>query len=381
MTQTQGPGADPAPTQSRSRGAVLGRFTKRLVVLVLIVGGIALVAREARQRLVYVDEIDARISGDLVTVSSRVAGWLTDLEVEQGDRVSIGKILMRIDARESQLLITQILAQVHGAESEYKRLEAQRVLTDMRTRTRLETQGSMARAASATVGALEPQLELANSELRRARSLFDKRVIPKQRLDQARAEARQVDGEYRAAQAGYQEATARLAEVRAEKANLKVLDKELEVLRFRREALNARLSQQKLDLEDRIIRSPLNAIIDKTFVEVGEYVRPGQRLAMLHDPKQVWVEANIKETRIGRLRQGQKVEISVDAYPKEKFFGQVVSIGSSTTASYALLPNPNPSGNFTKITQRLPVRISVEDSRQRLYPGMMVEVRIHVGGN
>jgi len=71
----------------------------------------------------------------------------------------------------------------------------------------------------------------------------------------------------------------------------------------------------------------------------------------------------------------------VDAYPQEKFFGQVVSIGSSTTASYALLPNPNPSGNFTKITQRLPVRISVEDSRQRLYPGMMVEVRIHVGGN
>ncbi len=362
-------------------GASFGRIAQRLVILMLVVGGIAMIVREVNYRLIYVDEIDARISGDLVTVSSRVAGWLTQLEVKEGDQVNRGKILMRIDPRESQLLVAQIMAQVDSAKSEYKRLEAQRSLTDMRTRSRLDTQTSMAKAASAMVAALEPQLELANSELRRTQSLFDKRVIAKQQLDQARAEARQVAGEYRAAQAGFQEATARLSEARAEKASLKVLDKELEMLAFRREALNAQLSRQQLDLEDRVIRSPLGGIVDKTFVQVGEYVRPGQRLAMLHNPGHIWVEANIKETQVGRLRQGQEVEISVDAYPDAKFAGQVESIGSSTTASYALLPNPNPSGNFTKITQRLPVRISVKDSGLRLHPGMMVEVRIHVGGH
>ena len=378
---THNPSSVPDPVvPARSRGARIGRYAQRLVILALVVGGIGFVFRETHQRLVYVDEIDARINGDLVTVSSRVAGWLTDLKVIQGDRVSRGKILMRVDSRESQLLLSQLKARLHAAESEYKRLQAKRELTQMRTRSRLETQVSTANAASATVAALAPQLELANSELDRARSLFAKHVIPKQQLDQARAEARKIDGEYRAATAGYHEAAARLGEVRVEKASIKVLDKELEMLDFRRQALNARLSQQQLDLEDRTIRSTIDGIVDKTFVEVGEYVRPGQRLAMIHNPQQVWVEANIKETQIGRLRQGQNVEISVDAYPDEKFSGQVVSIGSSTTASYALLPNPNPSGNFTKITQRLPVRISVTDARQRLHPGMMVEVRIHVGG-
>ena len=381
MTESSNPEVAPTPEKPRSKLATIGRIAQRLVILILVVGGLALLAREIHERLVYVDEIDARVSGDLVTVSSRVAGWLTQLDIEQGDQIKAGNILMRIDSRESQLLISQIMAQVNGAESEYKRLQAQRALTKIRTNTRMETQSSMANAASATVAALVPQLEMADSELERAYSLFDKRVIPKQQLDQARADARRIDGEFRAAQAGFQEATARLAEARAEKASLKVLDKELEMLKFRREELNASLSQQKLDLNDREIRSPLTGIVDKTFVEQGEYVRPGQRLAMLHDPEHVWVEVNIKETKIGRLQKGQFVDINVDAYPDEKFSGEVESIGSSTTASYALLPNPNPSGNFTKITQRLPVRISIKNPQRRLHPGMMVEVRIHVGGN
>jgi len=177
MTQVHHP--EPETTQIRSRGAAFGRIAQRLVILGLVVGGIIFIFRETQQRLVYVDEIDARISGDLVTISSRVAGWLTALDVEQGDRVKHGEILMRVDARESQLLISQLKAQVRGAESESKRLEAKRLLTKMRTTSRLETQSQMANAASATVAALEPQLELAKSELDRARSLFAKRVDPK----------------------------------------------------------------------------------------------------------------------------------------------------------------------------------------------------------
>ena len=119
-------------------------------------------------------------------------------------------------------------------------------------------------------------------------------------------------------------------------------------------------------------------MVDRTFVQVGEYVRPGQRLAIVHDPERLWIEANVKETQIRKLAIGQPVEIRVDAYPDEVFRGQVRIIGSATTGSFALLPNPNPSGNFTKITQRLPVRIEIERARERLAPGMMVEVRIDV---
>jgi membrane fusion protein, multidrug efflux system len=164
--------------------------------------------------------------------------------------------------------------------------------------------------------------------------------------------------------------------------------------------LRAQLARQKLDLADRNIRTPVKGVIDKTFVDMGEYVTPGQRLVLMHDPETIWVEANVKETEVRKLRIGQRVEVAVDAYPGEgiidrtlglfgfdsqdngdthpEFIGHVIAIGNSTTAEFALLPSPNPSGNFTKITQRLPVRIAVEQKDRKLRPGMMVEINIDI---
>ena len=116
----------------------------------------------------------------------------------------------------------------------------------------------------------------------------------------------------------------------------------------------------------------------KTFVLPGEYVRPGQRIALIHDPEKIWVEANIRETEIRRLRVGQRVDITADAYPNESIVGEVARLGQATTGEFALLPAPNPSGNFTKVTQRLPVRITLAENAHLLKPGMLVEVDIHV---
>jgi membrane fusion protein, multidrug efflux system len=115
-----------------------------------------------------------------------------------------------------------------------------------------------------------------------------------------------------------------------------------------------------------------------TFVRKGEHVAVGQRILMFHDPKQIWVEANIKETDIGLLQPGMKARIRVDAYRDLDFEGTVHRIGRAATSKFALLPDPNPSGNFTKITQRLPVRILLEQTDVRLRPGMMVEVDVAV---
>ncbi len=369
----------PPPTPSAPRHGGTGAWLQRLVILLLVIAGGWYAVQELRERMIYVDETDARIVGELVTVSSRVSGWLNEMGVRAGDTIKVGQVLAQVDARESQLLVRELNARAEGADAERRRMLAERDLIDQQTESRLETQQSTASAAQATVAALDPQLELARSELARAESLFVKRVLPKQQLDQARAAARRVDGEPRAAAAEYQEAIARLQEARADRSRLKVIDEELEMLTHRRDALMAKLAQQQLDLEDRVIRSPVDGVVDKTFVESGEFVRQGQRLIVVHDPGTVWVEVNIKETQIARLRPGHAVRVSVDAYPDARFTGRVDSIGTSTTASYALLPNPNPSGNFTKVTQRLPVRIVLDKADRRLHPGMMVEVRIDVG--
>jgi membrane fusion protein (multidrug efflux system) len=115
-----------------------------------------------------------------------------------------------------------------------------------------------------------------------------------------------------------------------------------------------------------------------TFVSQDEHVAVGQRILMFHNPTSIWVEANVKETEVGLLEPGMKAQIRVDAYPDQSFSGEVFRIGRAATSKFALLPDPNPSGNFTKITQRLPVRIRLDEADVKLRPGMMVEVDIAI---
>ena len=118
--------------------------------------------------------------------------------------------------------------------------------------------------------------------------------------------------------------------------------------------------------------------MDQVYADLGEYVVPGQRLILMHNPAKVWIKANIKETEVRHLRKGKRVGISVDAYPDMDFYGQVTRIGNTATSQFSLLPSANPSGNFTKVTQRIPIEISIEQSGNLLRPGMMVEVAIEI---
>lgn len=352
-------------------------FQRSIVLIVLLAGGV-LGALEFRDRTHFVTETDARIAGKLITVSSRVAGRVTAVSTTQGDRISPGQILATIDDRDSKLLARQLEDEVKATLAQRNKLRAEKELIDKQTQTRYETQLSRLRAAEASLASLEAKRDLARNDLKRANSLRSKKVISEQRLDQTRAEARQVESEYRMSAAEVEKSRAILQEVRAQRAQLDVLEQELEIVRHDAERLRGQLEQRKLDLNDRVIRSTVEGVVDRVFVEPGEYVTPGQRLAIIHDPDDIWIEANIKETQIRRLAIGQNVVVSVDAYPDEPFHGRLNAIGDATTASFALLPNPNPSGNFTKVTQRLPIRIGIKQKQRKLRPGMMVEIRIDV---
>jgi membrane fusion protein (multidrug efflux system) len=233
-------------------------------------------------------------------------------------------------------------------------------------------------AAQITLSSLTPQLKLAKRELERTKSLFKRKVVSRRQLDQGENAHSQINREQQIALAGLRAADAKLAEAGAERTQLAVLDGDLNILKYRKAEFLLQLEKQNLDLNDHTIRSPVGGVIDKTFVRIGEYITPGQRLALAHNPRKVWVEANIKETQIRLLKLGQQVEVKVDAYPEIRFHGRVISVGNATTSEFTLLPSPNPSGNFTKITQRLPVRIAIKQKENLLRPGMMVEVNIDI---
>src|SRR5690606_14193692 len=140
----------------------------------------------------------------------------------------------------------------------------------------------------------------------------------------------------------------------------------------------AERDRKRLDIAHGTIRASFDGVIGTTFVDAGEYVSPGTRLLVYHDPSKVWVDANVKETDFRRLKRGAPARITVDAYPDLEFTGKVVRLGEAATSQFALLPSPNPSGNFTKVTQRVPIRIAVEQKDGLLRPGMMVEVSVDV---
>ncbi len=348
-----------------------------VALIILIVGGIW-GGLEVHDRLTHVFEYDARISGDLITISSRVAGWVTKIAITEGELVEKDHILFQIDDRESTLKLSELNALLNRNKADRARLRSERAYTDEQVTSRYETLQSTVTAAEAAVASLTAQLDLAKGDLTRAELLFKSKVIPRRQLDEARAIKLRLEGDYRKSVANLHEAVARLHEAKVERAKLAVIDGEIAMLEHEESELQARVAQQQLDVSDRTIRAPVAGVIDRKFVDGGEYVTPGQRLAIMHNPTRVWIDANVKETEVRKLKIGQSVDVSIDAYPDESFKGTVEIIGNAATSEFALLPTPNPSGNFTKITQRLPVRIAIDQQGRKLRPGMMVEVNIDI---
>jgi membrane fusion protein, multidrug efflux system len=365
-----------APAPGRRRSALLR--PRNVIALIVSLVVLILGAIELHQRLTHVFEYDARVTTDLITISSRVSGQLTTLAIQEGYRIRKGEVLATIDSRASEFRVRALEAQLRGLEAERERLNAQRRLLADQIRTRSASRESAVSASSAERAALEAEMRVAKAELERAEALYDRRVISNRQVDRARADLQKLQSDMRKAEAEILGARSGVQEVKVERTGLDVIDNELDMLTAQANRLDAELAQQRVDLEDRRIRSPIDGVVDRTFAEAGEYVGAGQRLALIHDPDRLWVEANIKETQVSRLRVGQPVEVTVDAFSDGSFSGRVERIGTSTTSNFALLPTPNPSGNFTKITQRVPVRIALDPTDRPLSPGMMVEVNIDV---
>jgi membrane fusion protein (multidrug efflux system) len=343
------------------------------VLLAVAYGG-----RELYLRWTHIYEYDARVMADIVTMSSRAEGWVMEMPALEGKRVATGDVVVKIDDRAAKLRVDAIRAQIDGVRAERTRLRAERRLYLDQTDAMAHTRTSAVHARGRAMEALKADLDLAKIELERDKTLFERHVGNERTLQQAQAAVIKLQNQLRQLQAEQEQAEGSLEEAKAEAEKLNVIDAQIAALDHQVANLAAQMHQQMVDVDERTIRSPVPAVIDRTFVLPGEYVASGQRILLLHNPDEVWIEANIKETQVGQVKLGQNVVVSVDAYPDDRFVGKVSLIGSATTARFALLPTPNPSGNFTKITQRVPVRVKMVDMPKPLTPGMMVEVDIDV---
>jgi membrane fusion protein (multidrug efflux system) len=323
---------------------------------------------------VYID--DARIDGEVVTISSRVSGWVTELPVIEGDVVKKGQLLAQVDDRDSQLKREVLVAKLKALENQASVIQAQSGQVDQETLGKYQSESNRLAAAEAQVASLAVQLKQAEHDYRRARELADAKWLSPQAMERARSTFEQVKEDHRRSQSEVAAARGTLSAAGGSRRQLRVMERQLVVLERQADELRAEIKRQDVDIEDRRIVSPADGKVVMTFVRKGEHVQPGQRILMFHNPDDIWVEANIKETDVGRIRTGMRADVRVDAYPGKVFRGTIHRIGQAATNRFALLPDPNPSGNFTKITQRLPVRIQLAEKTPDLRPGMMVEVYI-----
>jgi len=370
----------PAPQRgmtARAHGSVSGRGKIVLMgtaALLLAVSGTHWVYK--RWTHVYLD--DARIDGEVVTISSRVSGWITELPVIEGDAVKKGQLLARVDERDSVLQREVLAAKLKALENQMEAVKAQTGQVDEETLGKYQSERNRLAAAEAEVASLAVQLKQARYDYERAKELADSKWVSPQAMERARSTYHQTQESHRKAQAEVAAVRGMLAAASGSRRQIEVMEHQLTVLRHQAEEIRAEIRRREIDISDRTIVSPADGRVVMTFVRQGEHVSPGQRILMFHDPNEIWVEAKVKETEIRLLQPGMKVEVRVDAYPGKVFEGEIYRIGRTATSKFALLPDPNPSGNFTKITQRLPVRIRLAEKDPSLRPGMMVEVSIAV---
>jgi membrane fusion protein, multidrug efflux system len=347
---------------------------KRRRIPVIVVGVLALaLAVWGLNRYLYsrhhVSTDNAQIDGHITLIAPRIAAFVTRVLVDDNQHVQAGDTLVVLDDRDLKVRLQQAEADLHEAEA----------AVGSRGRagqTQAELQATRAEAASAqaSVSAAEADYHKAAVDVERYRKLAAQKIVSAQQFDAAEAAAAQAAAKLEAAR---RQAAAAGSQVSASGAAVRSADARLA-------AAQAAVSNAGLQLSYAYITAPVAGIVAKRNAEVGALVQVGQTLMSIVPDENVWVTANLKETQLTDVRVGDRAEFTVDAYPGRSFEGRVESLSPATGARFALLPPDNATGNFTKVVQRVPVRIAVDqpaESPVPLRPGMSVDVTIETGKN
>ncbi len=276
-------------------------------------------------QLGYVSTDDAFIDGNKLSLSSKVLGRITNLYADEGDKVTKGKLLVCLDS-------TDLIAQKDQALNSLK-------------------------LSQDNIRLAQVKVDKAQTDYERAKQQFESKIIPKEQFDHA-------------------------------KSDFETAKAELNVVRTKLGSAKARLNVINTQLQNTKIYTPMDGVVAKNWVLEGDVVQPGQPIFAIYNLDSLWVTADLQETDLASIKIGEDVEIDVDSYPDQIFEGKVIQIGSNTASQFALIPPSNAAGNFTKITQRIPVKISVNhiksknknfsDDAPKLLPGMSVEVKIKI---
>jgi membrane fusion protein (multidrug efflux system) len=342
-------------------------WTRRLPLIIAVALVLTIAVWGVRRYLYgrnHVSTDNAQVDGHITAISPRVSGFIDRVLVEENQGVKAGDTLVVLDQRDFTVQLEQAGAELRTAQS----ADGSRGNAGQAT-AELQATQAQAASASAAIAAAEAAYRQASADLERYRGLAADKIISAQQLDAAQAARDAAEANLQAAR---KQAAAAGSQVSASGAALRGADARLA-------AAGSAVENARLELGYTVLLAPNDGVVAKRNAEPGALVQVGQVLLSLVPEKEVWVTANLKETQLADVAVGDPAEFSVDAYPGLTFHGKVESLSPATGARFALLPPDNATGNFTKVVQRVPVRIAVDDRADPahpLRPGMSVDVTI-----
>ncbi|HVZ83513.1 MAG TPA: HlyD family secretion protein [Terracidiphilus sp.] len=391
---------EPVQPKSSRRGIII------VVLVVLVLAGLGLWWRSTYSE----DTDDAQVNGHLIQISSRIAGQVVKVDVDENQYVKAGDPIAELDPRDFQVAVENAEAALASAQAAAAAAQVNVPITTVNTGANLTSANADVTGAHAAVSQAQQQLQAAQArvaqaeannvkaqaDLTRYKPLVEKDVISKQQYDAAVAAANSAAASVEDAKASQLAAADGVRVAREREAQAIATLKYAQTAPQQVAAQNARakqalaqvqqaqaqLDQARLNLSYTKIVAPVSGIVTRKSVEINQNVSVGQNLMTLVSLDDIWVTANFKETQLEHMRAGQPVEIHVDATGKD-YKGKVTQIGGATGSVLSLFPPENATGNYVKVVQRLPVRIDFtdlkdEDPNHMLRPGLSVEPKVQV---
>lgn len=300
---------------------------------------------------------DAYLKGNITIITPKVTGYVTDIMIRDNQSVKKGDVIAQIDQRDFKARVSETHAAAEALKARLVTLENQYL-----------SQGEAIKEAAAGVNAAKATLARAEKEFKRTSALIKDGAISEQLHDQAVSEHKNALAAVQKSQAMYDAATIQLKVVEAQTSEAKAQLKKAE----------ATVELAEIDLLNTTIIAPKDGIVGNRGVQVGQLARPGLSLIHFVPDNEIWIEANFKETQIGKMKAGQKVKISIDTFSGHAFKGVVDSLAPASGSEFSILPPENATGNFTKIVRRIPVKILFDKDTDLslLKPGMSSIVHV-----
>lgn len=338
---------------------------KSKIIRFAIVGTLLVVSavfgfKKINHAMHYETTDNAQVETKSTPVLARVAGYIDSINVEDYSSVEKGQILVNIDKREYEIAVSQAEADLFQSQADLQNAQAAYVNAQQNVKV-----------ANSNVDLAKVRINKAENDFARDKNLFNDQSITQKQLEDSKSNF------------DVQQKSLATASEQTKLANTSLHTAEAQIKRA--EAIvkvkQAQLENAKLRLSYATVIAPESGKIGKSAVQQGQFIQPGQPLFTIVNSEDFWIVANFKETQIENMHEGQAVEIKLDAYSDKKISGKIESLSEATGAKFSLLPPDNASGNFIKITQRIPVRISIDnlsEVRDILKAGLSAEIEVKV---